>query len=150
MPDATRTALQHLEPLVGDWNLSASIGEPGGIARTSFEWALDGRFLVQRSVVERSDIPDALSIISVDVENDDAFTQHYFDSRGVVRLYAMTFADGVWTLLREKPDFSSFDFAQRFVGELSPDGNTIPGRWEQRALDASEWQEDFRLTYTRA
>jgi hypothetical protein len=32
-------------------------------------------------------------MVSADSETG-AYTQHYYDSRGVVRLYAMTFADG--------------------------------------------------------
>ena len=48
-----------------------------------------------------------------------AYTQHYYDSRGVVRLYAMTFSDGLWALTRESPDFSPLDFQQRFTGTLS-------------------------------
>jgi hypothetical protein len=37
-------------------------------------------------------------------------------SRGVVRIYAMTFDDGVWILRRESADFTPLAFAQRFVG----------------------------------
>ena len=42
----------------------------------------------------------------------------------MVRLYAMSFADGVWTLTRESPDFTPLDFRQRFTGTFSTDGNT--------------------------
>jgi hypothetical protein len=38
----------------------------------------------------------------------------------------MTLEEGVWTLFREGPDWP-----QRYVGELSEDGNTIAGRWER-------------------
>ena len=37
---------------------------------------------------------------------------------GVTRLYSMTFEDGTWTLLRDKPDFSPLHFSQRYVGQL--------------------------------
>jgi len=40
------------------------------------------------------------------------------DSRWVTRLYSMTFEDGTWTLLRDKPDFSPLHFSQRYVGQL--------------------------------
>ena len=43
-----------------------------------------------------------------------ACTQHYFDSRGVVCLYAMTFVGGVWTLTRESPDFTPPGFPAAF------------------------------------
>jgi hypothetical protein len=138
-----------LAPLVGDWTVTASIAEPGAVGRASFAWSLDGRFLVQRTTVERSAIPDSLAVIAAAAEGE-GFTQHYFDSRGVVRLYAMAFRKGVWTLLRERPDFSPFEFAQRFVGRLSEDGDAIDGRWDKRALDVSEWDEDFLLHFARS
>jgi hypothetical protein len=74
------------------------------------------------------------------------YLQHYFDSRGVARLYEMTFADNVWTLERhaDAPDFS-----QRFTGTFDDDRNTIVGRWESSS-DSSNWKPDFDLTYTRA
>jgi hypothetical protein len=42
--------------------------------------------------------------------------QHYFDSRGVARLYEMTFSGGVWNLLRNSSDFTPLEFSQRFSG----------------------------------
>ena len=91
--------------------------------------------------------PDSLAIVAADPRTG-GYTQHYFDSRGVVRLYAMTFTDGVWTLIREAPDFSPLDFRQRFTGTFSADGNTITGAWEKTA-DGGEWEHDFALTYRR-
>jgi hypothetical protein len=76
------------------------------------------------------------------------FTQHYFDSRGVARLYSMTFEQGVWTLQREAPDFTSLPFRQRFVGNFSDDGQSINGRWQRSHADA-EWEHDFELIYKR-
>ncbi len=77
----------------------------------------------------------------------DAYTQHYFDSRGVVRLYAMTFRDGICTPMRDSPDFTPLDFWQRFTGRFSADGNTISCTWETG--DGSSWNKDFDLTYAR-
>ena len=56
--------------------------------------------------------------------------QHYFDSRGVARVYKMSVEEGVWKLWRDEPDFSPLDFSQRFTGTFSADGTTIAGRWE--------------------
>ena len=86
--------------------------------------------------------------LAADLETG-SYTQHYFDSRGVVRLYAMTFADGVWTLTRESPDFTPLEFRQRFTGRFGADGNTISGAWE-KGRDGGEWEHDFTLTYRRA
>jgi hypothetical protein len=142
----------------GEWVLEARFpgAEPapsiasqeGPQARSRFEWALDGQFLLQRTEVPVPDAPDSLAVVSVDPETG-AYTQHYYDSRGVVRLYAMTFAGGTWTLTRESADFSALDFQQRFTGTFSQDKNTISGAWEKRAGGAG-WEHDFGLIYRRA
>ena len=129
-------ALAGLDVFVGEWVMQARFpsdqpappggAEDGPTARSRFEWALDRQFLLQRTEITVPEAPDSLSIISVDLETG-AYTQHYYDSRGVVRLYAMRLADGVWTLTRESPDFTPLDFRQRFIGTFSEDGNTISG-----------------------
>ena len=70
-------------------------------------------------------------------------------SRGVARLYAMTLADGVWTLSRESPDFMPLDFRQRYTGTFSADGNVISGAWEIGLADGG-LRHDFDLSYHRA
>jgi hypothetical protein len=77
------------------------------------------------------------------------YCQHYFDSRGVARVYAMDFSDGEWTLLRDAPDFTPLDFAQRYTGTFSADGRRIDGYWES-APDGSAWELDFHLSYAKA
>ena len=73
-----------------------------------------------------------------------------FDSRGVVRVYAMTFGDGAWTLQRTRPDFRPLSFAQRFLGTFTADGNTIDSRWESSQDGGATWELDFELTFRRA
>ena len=115
--------LEQLSPFVGEWDLEVSLPSPDEVtARASFEWALDGRFLLQ---------------------------QHYFDTRGVVRVYAMTFEDGVWTLVRESPDFSELKFWQRYEGSFSADGDTIDGAWYISHDAGATWEKDFDLVYRR-
>jgi hypothetical protein len=113
-------ALARLDVFAGEWVLQARFpgGQPtppsaagdGPQARSRFEWALDRQFLLQRTQVPIPEAPDSLTIISADPQAG-AYTQHYYDSRGVARLYAMTLAGGVWTLTRESPDFTPLDFA---------------------------------------
>jgi hypothetical protein len=151
-------ALARLEVFAGEWTMEArfSGGQPaqasaaGGdpVARSRFEWALDRQFLLQRTEISVPEAPDSLAIVSADLETG-AYTQHYYDSRGVVRLYAMTLADGVWTLTRESPDFTPLEFRQRFTGSFSEDGNTISGAWE-KDLNGAGWDHDFALIYRRA
>lgn len=55
----------------------------------------------------------------------------------------------MWTQLRTEPDFSPLDFAQRFEGRFSPDGDRIDARWETSPDGGQTWRLDFELTYTR-
>jgi hypothetical protein len=71
--------------------------------------------------------PDGIALIGADPEREGSYLQDYFDSRRLVRVYRMGFADGIWTVRREAPDFSPLDFAQRFVGTSSEDDRTISG-----------------------
>jgi hypothetical protein len=136
-----------LQPFVGAWELSADLpGAEDLRGRVVFQWLYDGPILV-----ERSDAPDPApnSICLIAANPDGGYLQHYFDSRGVVRLYAMTLDDGVWTLTRSTPDFSPLDFHQRYIGRFSADGTTIDGAWET-SDDGVTWRRDFGLTYRRA
>jgi hypothetical protein len=166
-------ALARLDVFVGEWALEVRFpagpqAPPGAIgegprALSRFEWDLERQFLVQRTEVPIPQAPDSLAIVSTDLETG-AYTQHYYDSRGVVRLYAMSLADGVWTLTRESPDFTPLDFRQRYTGTFSQDGNTIAGAWEKafrgagpesssglspESSSAFSWEHDFALTYRR-
>jgi hypothetical protein len=134
---AQEGALERLDAFVGEWAM-----EPSGSVRTKFEWVLERRFLSQRFDVPNPEAPDMFALIGLDAHGS-AYLQHYFDSRGVVRLYEMSFTDGVWKLFRESPGFS-----QRFNGTFSGDGKLIEGSWE-RSKDGSTWEHDFDLTYTK-
>ena len=139
-----------LEPLVGEWSVEALFpgAPPSDLrGRTVFEWMTGGRFLVERSEVPIDEAPDGLCVIGLD-GNGPGYLQHYFDSRGVARVYRMGFGDGVWTLSRSTADFSPLDFSQRFTGTVSDDGNTINARWET-SHDHSTWEHDFELVYRR-
>jgi hypothetical protein len=138
--------LERLSPLVGEWRLESSLAPPSVRATTLIEWGPGRGFLVQRTEVDHPEAPDSLCVI---VADGDRYTQHYFDSRGVARLYAMTFDDDLWTLVREAPDFTPLEFAQRFTGEVQDGGAVIRGRWETRHPDRADWQPDFDLTYVR-
>ncbi|MET0764976.1 MAG: hypothetical protein ABWY29_08920 [Blastococcus sp.] len=140
-----------LEPLIGSWDLAAEFptGEGAGVpGRTTFEWLLGRAFVLQRVSVGHPEAPDS-HIILAPATLGNAWTQHYFDSRGVVRRYEMTFDGREWALLRRTADDSPLDFHQRFIGRLSEDGDTIAGQWEI-SDDGGAWRTDFRLTYRRA
>ncbi len=141
----SNAALERLDAFVGEWAMEASLGE--SVGRNVFEWLPGGRFLIQRWEVPHPDAPDGIAVIRFAPESE-TYSQHYFDSRGVARVYAMSFRDGVWELIRDSPDLSPLDFLQRFKGTFSDDGSTIRGRWES-SWDGSSWEHDFDLTYTK-
>lgn len=130
--------MKRLEPLIGEWTVTSSLGDVRAVA--TFEWTLGEAFVLQRSQIDLPEAPDALCVIAP-AGND--FTQHYFDSRGVVRIYAMTFDGTTWTLERDGEDF-----AQRYVGEFS--GDRIEGRWEIKQPGEADFRLDFELSYDRA
>ena len=143
----TDPALARLEALVGEWTMEA--GPPGGPpwpggGRVTFEWLEGRRFLIQCWTVDVPEAPDGIAIIG-STDEPGRFRQHYFDSRGVHRVYEMGLDRGVWTLSRDAPD----PFPQRFTGTLRGDGTTIVGRWE-KAVDGVRWETDFDLTYRRS
>ena len=140
-----RSEMSQLEPLVGRWRLDASLdGVSAG--DVVFEWMTGGEFLEQRW--EAPDpVPNGLAIIGRDPDGP-GFLQHYFDSRGVARLYRMSFDGKTWKLWRDEEDFSPLDFRQRFEGTFSADNSTIDGYWDA-CHDGTTWERDFELTYER-
>jgi hypothetical protein len=140
---------RRLERLIGEWTMHVAFpgAPPVAGGRVVFEWMTGEQFLIERWEVPVPEAPDGLAIIGFD-EGRGTFLQHYFDSRGIARVYAMSLEDGVWTLWRDAPDFSPLEFAQRYTGTFSDDGTTIVGRWEI-AHDGSTWEHDFDLTYVR-
>jgi hypothetical protein len=141
---------KHLQRFIGgEWTMHVTFpgASPVVGGRVVFEWMAGQQFLIQRWEVPVPETPDGLAIIGFD-EGRGTYLQHYFDSRGIARVYAMSLKDGVWTLRREAPDFSPLDFAQRYTGTFSDDGRTIVGRWEI-AHDGSTWEHDFDLTHVR-
>jgi hypothetical protein len=139
-------ALVRLDALIGEWGLEA--GPPGeppwpGEARATFEWMKGQMFLVEHWTISIPEFPDGVAIIGP-AEEPGTLRQYYFDSRGVRRVYEMTLDDGVWKLWRDSTD----PFPQRFVGTFEDDGQTISGHWE-KALDGSNWEVDFDLTYRK-
>ena len=137
-------SIDRLQPFLGEWSVEASIA-PGLAGRAVFEWALGGAYVIERVDIPHPQAPDGLCVIAA---QGDGYMQHYFDSRGVTRLYAMTFDGSEWTLVREEADFSPLDFAQRYIGRFTDDGRKIEGAWEMKH-PGRDWERDFRLDYTR-
>jgi hypothetical protein len=147
--------LEQLKRLVGSWALGATHPAfPGLVVRGTAEvtWLEGERFLIHRARTEHPDFPDSISIIGFmesdrvgsEAPGESRLCMHYFDSRGVFRVYEVSIDDAVWRLWREAPGFS-----QRFSGTFSADGDTIDGRWQLRADDV-KWENDLEITYRRS
>ena len=151
MADQAKETAGKLRPFIGEWALEMvpAGGEPSGDvgARASFEWLPGEQWLIQRWTVPIPEAPDGIAIIGYD-QGRGTLLQHYFDSRGVARVYEMTLENGVWTLERTKGDFSPYEFAQRFEGRFSEDGKRIEGTW-LIAEDEQNYKKDFDLNYIR-
>jgi hypothetical protein len=140
-------AMERLSPFVGEWTVEVGFAPGVGIP-TVFEPILGGQFIAQRTDVPDPDAPDSLMVIGAD-DDGEGYTQHYFDSIGVARLYEMSFDGRVWTLRREAPDFSPLGFHQRFTGTFAEDGRTIEGAAETSHDEGATWELDFEITYRK-
>ena len=143
--------LSELDPLVGEWTIEFiaewSDETPSDPARVTFEWMPGREFLLERWEIPVPEAPDGLAIIGPN-PNGDGYLQHYFDTRGVARLYQMSFKDGVWKLWRDTDDFSPLDFRQRYTGTFDAEGKTITGAWDI-CHDGTTWEKDFDLIYKK-
>ena len=137
--------LQGWDRFIGRWETEGAHSMlPGEAIRgtSTFEW-LDGqRFVIWRSQYDHSQIPDAISIIGV---TNGQLSMHYFDQRGVCRVYAASLDQATWRYWRDAPPP---DFSQRFTGTFSDDGTTITGR-SQLSQDGKTWEDDLDLSYRR-
>lgn len=133
-------ALTQLEVLVGDWEVEVP-QFPGQRGLATFEWLEDGAYLCFHSDAP-DPAPSATLVIGRD-ESSEVYTVLHYDSRGVSRVYQMTFGEGVWKMWRQAPGFW-----QRFSGTLSHDGSSIRAAWE-KSPDGSTWEHDFDLIYSK-
>src|SRR6266496_2080894 len=134
----TGELFKRLDIFIGEWRLEAPAfpipTELADDARAIFEWTLDGTFLLERSYIPGPAAPNGLCLVGLD--GDDGYTQHYFDSRGIARVYAMTFDGRDWTLERTAPDFTPLSFHQRWFGTFSTDRTRIEGAGNPRRTAA--------------
>jgi hypothetical protein len=90
------SGLQGWHRFIGTWETEGTHPMlPGEAIRgtSTFEW-LDGeRFVVWRSHYDHPQIPDAITIIGV---TDGQLSMHYFDQRGVYRVYAASLDQAKW------------------------------------------------------
>jgi hypothetical protein len=146
-------ALDHLTPMIGEWDLTGSHPMMAGVVirgHASFEW-LGDQFVIWRSRYEDPNIPTGIAIIgptgadtaeSIDQVGNCVMT--YFDSRGVSRIYQFGAEGSVWRFWRDSPEL-----AQRFENTISADLQTVTGKG-QMSKHGGAWETDLQLTYRRA
>lgn len=148
--EAKHPGQAELEPFIGDWTIEIDFPGHDAIdtgATASFAWLPGGWFIVERWAIAAPEFPDGIAVIGWD-NGRNTLLQHYFDSRGVARVYEMSVEGGIWKLTRTKPDFSPLEFSQRYTGEFSDDGRTIAGMWEIKE-PGKDWELDFHLSYKK-
>ncbi len=135
-----------LDALIGEWTAAGTLPLDRPVdfsGPATFERL--GAFIVYRaSIDEQPDFPSVIAVIEIDDEATGECTQHYFDSRGVKRIYQMRVTEGRWEIWRDGEDD---DFHQRYTGTVSADGTSVVGGWEIN--EDGTWRHDFDLTYTK-
>ena len=148
--ETEKGSLDALARFAGDWTYEMTHQAlPGSVilGRSSFELLEGGKFLVQREQVEHPEFPGS-SLAVIGGGDDDELRMHYFDSRGVVRIFELTIDGHVWTFLRDKPDFSPLDFYQRLTWTMREDRQAITCLGEV-SEDGEKWEDDIHITYRR-
>ena len=128
-----------LDRLLGTWDITmhhVAMTEPV-TGRQHYEPVLADAFVMLRWTYEHPDFPDAIALL------DDS-TCHYFDVRGVTRLFELTLDASGWSMIRRDRDFWQRS-AGRFVG---PD--LMEGTGENSHDGGVTWEHDYALSYVRA
>jgi hypothetical protein len=129
--------------LVGAWTTEATHpAVPGTIVSgtADVQWLEGERFLIFRSHSDHPDFPDSISIIG----DTGGLQWHYFDSRGVHRIYEFRVTHDGWEMARDAPEFS-----QRMTVTFGDDDNTMSGL-SKLSVDDETWQDDLQITYRRS
>src|SRR5215210_1979498 len=116
-----RSFMKRFEPLIGEWHGEGEIPTDPPM-RLSVEATVErmGELIVFRSAGEPAELRNSVSIIGGGPAGEPQ-PMHYFDSRGIKRLFMTSLEGSTWTIWRAPgedpngPDGPGFD--QRFVGE---------------------------------
>jgi hypothetical protein len=140
--------------LVGGWTTEGTHpGLPGTVIHGSSEidWLEGERFLIYRTRYDHPDIPDGISIIG----DTDGLHMHYFDTRGVHRIYDVKVTDEGWEMAMDRDSpASSFAwpderFSQRMNFTFEDDNRTMTGKG-RLSYDNVTWVDDLEITFSRA
>lgn len=146
---ATNEHLAPLAPLIGTWD---TVGThpmlPGRTmhGRWTIDWIEDGAFLRVRSEMhDAPEVPAGVFLFGADDDLAGDGTLIYHDTRGVSRVYQWSLAGNVLTWTRPSPTFP-----QSMTLTPAPDGRTMVAEGRMSRDGGATWEDDLRLTYTRA
>jgi hypothetical protein len=108
------------------------------------QWLEGERFLIFRSHNDHPDFPDSISIIG----DTDGLRWHYFDSRGVHRVYEFSVTGDGWEIARRVAAHDASGFSQRLMVTFEDGDETMAGR-SKISHDNETWQDDLEITYRR-
>ena len=139
--------------LIGSWHGEGDFPDPPMHLISDATIERFGAFIVFRSEGQPAEVPDTLSVIGGAPEGEPQ-PMHYFDSRGVQRLFVTTVEGSTRRIWRDpSEDWNGPDgpgFNQRWIGEISLDGRTIDGRWEcGLGPNGDRWELDLPMVYVR-
>lgn len=104
MKPQTRTEMmERLGFFIGTWAVEVNHPQlqPNPIVgKTKFEW-MDETYIIQRTHIDKAEFPSSTIIYDWDSASGN-YVQHYFDTRGVTRLYQMSF-EGAFGSCGEMP-----------------------------------------------
>lgn len=127
-----------LERLLGTWDFTmrhAALPEPVS-GRQRYERVLDGAFVMLHWTYEHPDFPDAVAVL-------DQRSLHYFDVRGVIRVFDLAFDDSGWSMIRRDEDYWQRSSA-RFVG-----ADATEGTGENSHDSGDTWEHDYSISCVR-
>lgn len=128
-----------LDRLLGTWQFSmqhSAMAEPIA-GRQRYERVLNGAFLLLHWSYDHPDFPDALALLSES-------QYHYFDVRGIIRIFDFNVDDTGWSMVRLDEEFSQ-RVGTRFDG---PDVMISAGELSRDT--GASWQHDFTMISRRA
>ncbi len=127
-----------IDRLLGSWVFTmhhSGLAEPV-TGHQRYERVLDGAFVLQHWTYDHPDFPDALALLSEQ-------QCHYFDVRGIVRIFDLEIDEAGWSMVHLDQAFSQ-RFQTQFQG---PD--VMTGSGEASGDGGATWQPDFTITYQR-
>lgn len=127
-----------LDTLLGTWDFTmrhSLVPEPV-TGRWRFARVLDGAYVQLDWTYDHPDFPDAIALL-------DGRGFHYFDVRGITRVFDLDVSDQGWSVVRRDPDFWQRGSAT-FVG-----ADAMEGTWEISRDGGVTWEHDSSVSYLR-